>query len=59
MILVGDFGQLEPIDDRSNCDNESRYLDTPTRLLHLWRHAEYGKELLKHIHRTKEDMWWT
>ena len=68
MILVGDFGQLEPIDDWSMCDNESRYKDTPKRLLHLWRHAEYGKELLKtfkeafmltRIHRSKDDLWWT
>ena len=68
MILVGDFGQLEPIDDWSMCDNESRCKDTPKRLLHLWRHAEYGKELLKtfkeafmltRIHRSKDDMWWT
>ena len=50
------------------CDTEARYKDQPKRLLHLWRHAEYGKELLKtfdkavilkRIHRSKDDLWWT
>ena len=68
MILIGDFGQLEPIDDWSLCDDEARYKDIPKRMLHLWKHAEYGKELLqtfkeafmlKKIHRSKDDMWWT
>ena len=68
VILVGDFGQLEPIDDWSLCDTEARYKDQPRRLLHLWRHAEYGKELLKtfneavilsRIHRSSDDLWWT
>ena len=43
MIFVGDVGQLEPIDDWSMCDNDSRYKYTPKRLLYLWRHAEFGK----------------
>ena len=68
IVLVGDFGQLEPIDDWSMCDAESRYKDQPKRLLHLWRHGEFGKELLKtfdeaillsRIHRSKDDLWWT
>ena len=47
IILVGDFGQLEPIDDWSMCDRESRACDQPKLLLHLWKHAQFGKELLK------------
>ena len=27
IILVGDFGQLEPIDDWSLCDQEAKYAD--------------------------------
>lgn len=50
------------------CDSEARYKDQPKRLLHLWRHAEFGKELLKtfdqavflsRVHRSKDDLWWT
>ena len=37
MILVGDFGQLEPIDDWSFCDINSRGQDCPAKLRHLWR----------------------
>ena len=68
MILVGDFGQLEPIDDWSMCDKEATYATCPKNLRHLWGHAGYGKLLvtlfkeaimLKQIHRSKEDMWWT
>ncbi len=68
IVLVGDFGQLEPIDDWSMCDTETTYMDCPKRMRHLWRHAEYGKELLKtfdeafmlnRVHRSNEDMWWT
>jgi hypothetical protein len=68
MILVGDFGQLEPIDDWSMCDSEANYQTCPKRLRHLWRHSCFGKLLvtefkeaimLKHIHRSKEDIWWT
>jgi hypothetical protein len=68
IILVGDFGQLEPIEDWSMCDNEATYKDTPQRLRHMWKHAEFGKELTKtfteafmlsRIHRSKDDMWWT
>ena len=35
IILVGDFGQLEPIDDWSLCENEATYQSTPKRLKHL------------------------
>jgi len=68
IILVGDFGQLEPIDDWSLCDNEATYAKCPAKLRHLWRHAQYSKTLLgtfkeavmlEQIHRSKEDMWWT
>ena len=68
ILLVGDFGQLEPIDDWSMCDHEATFKDTPQRLRHLWKHSEYGKELVKtfdeafmlrHIHRSKDDMQWT
>ena len=68
MILVGDFGQLEPIDDFSMCDDEVNYRTCPVKLRHLWRHAAHGKLLVKlfdeafmlrRIHRSKEDLWWT
>ena len=68
IILAGDFSQLEPIDDWSMCDTEATYSTCPAQLRHLWRHARQGKHLLetfreavllKEIHRSKEDMWWT
>ena len=68
MILVGDFGQLEPIDDWSMCDTEASWVTCPKKLKHLWRHHRFGKLLLtefkeaimlKHVHRSKEDLWWT
>ena len=68
MILVGDFGQLDPIDDWSMCDTEASYANCPKNIRHLWRHACHGKLLvntfteaimLTSIHRSKEDLWWT
>ena len=68
IILVGDFGQLEPIDDWSMCDTESNWATCPKNIKHLWSHARFGKLLtetfqeaimLKQIHRSKEDLWWT
>ena len=68
IILVGDLGQLEPIDDWSMCDTEATFKTCPAQRRHLWRHALQGKRLLetfreavllKEIHRSKEDMWWT
>ena len=68
LILVGDFGQLEPIDDWSMCDTESTYQSCPKNLRHMWRHAQQGKLLLAvfneaimltKINRSKEDTWWT
>ena len=68
MILVGDFGQLEPIDDWSMCDTEASWANCPKNLRHHWRLHRHGKLLLtefkeaimlKQIHRSKEDMWWT
>ena len=65
MVLVGDFGQLEPIDDFSLCDQEApgakySWLDK--------KHAYEGGELvkffreafvLKRIHRSGDDQEWT
>ena len=68
VILVGDFGQLEPIGDWSMCDTEARYNDCPANMRHLWKHAVVGKHLvqtfkeaivLSKIHRSKDDLWWT
>jgi hypothetical protein len=68
IILVGDFGQLEPIDDISMCDEESRREYGPKKihpLLKLARKSIHLLELfeeaflLKQIHRSKEDTWWT
>ena len=68
IILVGDFGQLEPIDDWSMCDTESTPRDAPKSRRRWWKHAYKGKQLLetfdeavmlKKIHRSKDDMWWT
>ena len=48
IILVGDFGQLDPIDDWSLCDDTvSRYQDLPKHMKHLHAHLRNGKELLK------------
>ena len=68
IILVGDFGQLEPIEDWSMCDTEATFATCPKHLRHLWRHARQGEllmrtfneaVLLERIHRSKDDMWWT
>jgi len=70
IILVGDFGQLEPIDDWSICDTESGYRTSPKkRGLRMWQHARLGAKLLQEefteavmlsqVHRSKEDRWWT
>ena len=68
IILVGDFGQQEPIDDWSMCDSEATFQSCPKNLRHLWKHAHHGKLLLQtfdeavmlnRIHRSKEDLWWT
>ena len=36
MILVGDFGQLQPIDDISMCDDETSYATCPKSLWRVW-----------------------
>ena len=68
MLLVGDFGQLEPIDDWSMCDTEASWMSCPEKLKHRWRYHHPGRLLLsefkeaimlKRIHRSKEDLWWT
>ena len=68
IILVGDFGQLEPIDDFSLCDLLPDYTKCPKAVQHLWGHAQHGCKLaslfkeaicLKRIHRSGTDAWWT
>ena len=68
IILVGDFGQLDPIDDWSMCDTESCYQSCPKKLRQLWKQNNFGKDLvqkfdeavvLTEIHRSSEDKWWT
>ena len=68
IILVGDFGQLEPIDDWSMCDTEATKQSCPRNLRRHWRHAEQGRYLMRtfdeavmlsKIHRSKDDLWWT
>jgi len=46
MILVGDFGQLEPIDDWSMCDTEATFATCPKKLRHLWEHHRKGRLLV-------------
>ena len=68
IVLVGDFGQLEPIDDWSIVDTESTYADCPARLRHLWGHQRAGLRklasfqeafVLRRVHRSAEDLEWT
>lgn len=68
IILVGDFGQLEPIDDFSLCELDCKYSNCPVKLRSAWNHAVTGSHLvkifreailLKRVHRSQEDMWWT
>ena len=68
LILVGDFGQLEPIDDWSMCDSESSQRSCPAKMRHLWKHHRQGELLMRTfdeavmlstIHRSKDDLWWT
>jgi len=74
IILVGDFGQLEPIDDWSMCDDSATWQTCPKKLKHLWAHQKWGRMLhgednegelfneaivLNNIHRSKDDLWWT
>ena len=68
MILVGDFGQLEPIEDVSFCDGETTCSTCPKPLWNIWGHAQEGRKLLRlfeeaimltRIHRSKDDLWWT
>jgi hypothetical protein len=68
IILVGDFGQLEPIEDWSMCETETTYYTCQKNMYHLWKHQLEGKGLLttikeavmlSNIHRSKEDLWWT
>ena len=46
-VLVGDFGQLEPIEDWSMCDTEATFQTCPKTLRHLWRHACQGELLMQ------------
>ena len=68
MILVGDFGQLEPIDDVSLVDQETTKEKLHKNLRHLMNHIRHGRYLLREfkeafmlnrIHRSKDDLWWT
>ena len=68
IVLVGDFGQLEPIGDWSMVDDEATYKTCPKDRRHLWKHQLQGRRLqttfkeaivLDQIHRSKEDQWWT
>ena len=68
MILVGDFGQLEPIDDLSMVDTETTWATIAKPLRSIWGHIRQGRLLLqqfteavvlRRIHRSKHDLWWT
>jgi hypothetical protein len=68
VILVGDFGQLDPIHDWSLCDTETRNSDVPRKLRHKCKDRIAGKDLvaafdaafmLTQIHRSADDTWWT
>ena len=68
IILVGDFGQLEPIEDWSLCDTETKNSDIPAKLRYKSRDRMLGKEFLKtfdtafmltQVHRSADDAWWT
>ena len=70
IILVGDFGQLDPIGDISLCDTETTRHTCPQDVnpTQNWGHVHRGRELfktfreafmLKRIHRSKDDLWWT
>ena len=69
IILVGDFGQLEPIGDVSLCDTETTRHTCPHDVnpAQNWGHVHNGRLLLrgfteafmlKQIHRSKDDLWW-
>ena len=47
IILVGDFGQLEPIGDWSMCDTETTYQDCPKSWRCLWKHNVLGKKIIR------------
>ena len=47
IILVGDFGQLEPIGDWSMCDTETTYQDCPKSWRSLWKHNILGKKMIR------------
>lgn len=68
IMLVGDFGLLETIDDLSLCDTETTFQVCPRGIRHLWRYASHDALLrrtlheaimLRRIHRSQEDVWWT
>jgi hypothetical protein len=51
VILVGDFGQLEPIEDVSMVDVETTWQTLHKNMHHQWKHIRYGRLLLR-IHRS-------
>ena len=69
VILVGDFGQLEPIDDVSIVDKETNRRTIPKHMQHLLGHMHQGRYylveefqeafMLENIHRSKDDLEWT
>lgn len=68
VILVGDFGQLEPIDDISLVDLETTRATIHKNLRHLLSQIRHGRNLLQEftetfmlnrVHRSKDDQWWT
>ena len=68
MIFVGDFGQLEPIDDLSLVDTDATWATIDKPLRSIWGHIRHGRLLLGHfteafvlrrIHRSKHDLWGT
>lgn len=68
ILLIGDFGQLEPIGDVSLVDSETTYKSAPKGCKAMWSHVRMGRDLfktikeawmLRRVHRSKDDIWWT
>ena len=68
ILLVGDFGQLDPIDDLSLADRTMRAADASKAVKGQFFHVRLGRALvrtfqeaylLKRVHRSECDMWWT
>ena len=68
LLLFGDFGQLEPIDDLPIVNLKWRHADASKAVKRIWKEVQKGRNLirsikeawlLKRIHRSKDDLWWT